>query len=82
MQDDLQIPHVKVEDVLFRVPKLYFKHNSSVFNDMFTLPSGDSEIEGSSDEKPIILEGIQCGDFQRLLQVMYPSSVNLYYLHS
>jgi hypothetical protein len=60
-----------VQEVLFKVPRLYFEKNSSTFNDMFQVPTAKNR-EGSSDELPIVLESIKKVDFERLLMVMFP----------
>jgi len=67
----------QVEDTLFRVSRQYFVEKSPIFRDMFSIPQiqiEGSSPEGSSDEKPLRLEGISKVDFERLLKVMYPSS--------
>ncbi|KAH7890554.1 hypothetical protein F5I97DRAFT_1940329 [Phlebopus sp. FC_14] len=62
-----------VEDCLFRVPRGPFETESTVFRDMFLLPTGDQDVlEGSSDANPIQLEGIKKDDFEQLLKVLYP----------
>lgn len=43
---------------------------------MFALPVGTSEVEGSSDDHPLILSGIKVNDFRCFLQVLYPVPVN------
>lgn len=58
--------------MLFKVPRHYFEKSSGVFGDLFTLPLGDNEAEGSSDKNPIRLESISHIDFQRLLMIIYP----------
>ncbi|KIM82558.1 hypothetical protein PILCRDRAFT_820414 [Piloderma croceum F 1598] len=63
-----------VEGVLFKVPRRYFEKNSNIWSDVFTLPLGSNQAEGSSDENPIRLESISSIDFQRLLMVMYPEN--------
>jgi hypothetical protein len=62
---------IQVEGSLFKVPRLYFEKNSSVFSDMFSLPAADTQ-EGCSDQNPIKLESILKIDFQRLLTAMFP----------
>ena len=58
----------QVEDVLFKVPRLPFEHDSA-FSDAFKLPPIDHPDghEGSSDEHPLILEGIKEAEFRALL---------------
>jgi hypothetical protein len=62
----------QVESKLFKVPRRYFEKNSNIWRDVFTLPLGNNQAEGSSDENPIRLESISSIDFQGLLRVMYP----------
>jgi hypothetical protein len=63
----------QVEDQLFKVLREPFL-KSEVFKDMFSLPSGDSEVEGSSDLNPIVLGGILPDEFKALLWAMkHPS---------
>ncbi|KAH8117123.1 hypothetical protein DFH11DRAFT_1473020, partial [Phellopilus nigrolimitatus] len=65
----------KVEDCLFRVPRLAFEKESDVFKGMFLLPRGeiaDSEVDGSSEEKPLVLEGVKAEDFRCLMRVLFP----------
>jgi hypothetical protein len=37
---------------------------------MFTLPSGENDKEGCSDENPIKLEGVKADEFQALVRAM------------
>ncbi|KAF7984290.1 hypothetical protein HWV62_15249 [Athelia sp. TMB] len=60
-----------VENELFKVPRFYFENESSVFHDMFQMPSPKDQ-EGTSDELPIVLESIKKVDFIALLTVMFP----------
>jgi hypothetical protein len=66
------VKSAETKDTLFKVPRLYFERNSSVFRDMFALPPGGKQVEGTNDENPIKLESIQKVDFQSLLSVMFP----------
>lgn len=61
----------KVENTLFKVPRIYFEKGSSIFSDMFAVANADRS-EGSTDENPIKLESIEKVDFQRLLNAMFP----------
>ncbi|KAM5534219.1 hypothetical protein V8D89_012126 [Ganoderma adspersum] len=63
------------DDVLFKVPRRPFEHESEVFSAMFELPSGNSSYsaEGSSDDNPIRLEGVSEDEFRSLLWVMFRS---------
>jgi len=66
----------QVEDTLFKLPKIYFR-NSSVFATIFTLPSGSEQDVEGTDAKPFVLHGINPVDFESLLKVMYPLSLNI-----
>jgi hypothetical protein len=59
-----------VENTLFKVPKNHFT-TSSIFATIFTLPSGEKDVEGT-EERPFMLHGISAVDFECLLKVMYP----------
>jgi len=47
---------------------------SDVFVTTFSLPLGNVEAEGASDNNPFVLHGITASDFQALLKVMSPLS--------
>ncbi|KIM83731.1 hypothetical protein PILCRDRAFT_69082, partial [Piloderma croceum F 1598] len=59
-----------VENTLFKVPKNHFT-TSSIFATIFTLPSGEKDVEGT-EERPFTLHGISAVHFECLLKVMYP----------
>ncbi|KAK0459207.1 uncharacterized protein EV420DRAFT_308675 [Desarmillaria tabescens] len=63
---------VQVEDTLFRFPKHYLMGKSEAFKSMLSMPQGDNEPEGTSDDRPIKLLGISKVEFERLLQVLHP----------
>ncbi|KJA28688.1 hypothetical protein HYPSUDRAFT_33024 [Hypholoma sublateritium FD-334 SS-4] len=65
----------QVENRLFKVPKNGFQVPGTIFEAMFALPSNetDDSIEGSSDENPIHLHGIEEKKFKAFLTVLYPS---------
>lgn len=67
---------MQVEGSLFKVPRESFVENSELFRAMFQLPvpSGRSP-DGSSDQNPLRLDGIEKTDFLQLLKVMFPRSV-------
>lgn len=65
--------------MLFKVPRHYFETHSSIFADIFSLPQGENDAEGSNDEKPFVLELISEIDFRRLLMVIYPEYAILLY---
>ncbi|KAK0212355.1 hypothetical protein DFS33DRAFT_1249451, partial [Desarmillaria ectypa] len=63
-------------NTLFNIPKYPFEKFSEVFKTMFALPQGDSlNIDGSSDEHPLILQSVMAQEFRSLLSVMlHPKS--------
>lgn len=70
--------HPQVEGTLFRVPRWGFEHPDCMFSAMFDLPepgADGKQIEGTSDECPIILEGESKSHFKAFLMALYPSLV-------
>jgi len=66
----------KVENVLFKVPRRAFEEHSDVFRAMFTLPPGqETGIDGLSDDRPLLLEGIKRDDFRSFLRALYPPCI-------
>ncbi|KAF8910872.1 hypothetical protein CPB85DRAFT_1221146 [Mucidula mucida] len=64
-----------VEGWLYNVHRYYFQRDSTIFEAMFSLPCPDGHTpEGQTDEDPIILEGIEAKDFDRLLSILYPKN--------
>ncbi|TDL18868.1 hypothetical protein BD410DRAFT_774612 [Rickenella mellea] len=65
-----------VDGKLFKVPRIFFEEQSTVFRDWFMLPPGgeNSEIipEGTSDKQPIRLEGVKKDDFAAFLKLLIP----------
>ncbi|KAF5349904.1 hypothetical protein D9757_013622 [Collybiopsis confluens] len=63
----------QVENVLYSLPRNRLIEESSIFEDMFTLPQGESGkmVEGSSDDNPIQLEQTKKKDWERLLKVLF-----------
>ncbi|KAF8599780.1 hypothetical protein BDV93DRAFT_546720 [Ceratobasidium sp. AG-I] len=67
-----------VEGILFKIHRSLITSKSEVFRDMFQLPTqskqdtpGPSDIEGSCDEKPILLTQVQARQFRHLLLFLY-----------
>ncbi|KAF8583065.1 hypothetical protein K439DRAFT_1412514 [Ramaria rubella] len=60
-----------VENTLFKIPRYMLAQESSVFADMFRLPSGNRS-EGKTDSLPIQLLQVAAIDFERLLELLYP----------
>ena len=73
MANDWVIGRSKVGETLFRIHKrLLTGSESSIFASMLSLPqSGD--IEGQTDERPIVLEGDSPQQFEALMKILYPS---------
>jgi hypothetical protein len=62
----------KVGEKLFRIHKrLLTGSESSVFADMFSLPQSRN-VEGQTDERPIVLTGEDPAQFEALMRVLYP----------
>ena len=78
--DQADWPTGQVENELFKVPRQNFAVQSEIFSDMFQLPgpADGTPSEGSSDDRPIRLDGIKKSDFIQLLHVMFP----LWVIHS
>ncbi|KAJ7157740.1 hypothetical protein C8R46DRAFT_852931, partial [Mycena filopes] len=65
-----------VENILFKVPRWQFERHSGVFATTFSLPQpGEGGVEGSTDEHPLLLNGIKAKDFKALLGILYPLSI-------
>ncbi|KAH9927031.1 hypothetical protein B0H21DRAFT_826507 [Amylocystis lapponica] len=63
-----------IEDTLFRVNRRNFQNDSQIFRDMYMLPVPDTTaVDGSSDDRPLRIDGIAKADFVQLLRVMFPS---------
>ncbi|KAF5332218.1 hypothetical protein D9611_008018 [Ephemerocybe angulata] len=60
---------LKVDDMLYRIPKHHLVQSSQVFRDMFDLPQGP-DSEGSTEENPIVLTGCTNEEFESLLEVL------------
>ena len=63
----------KVGETLFRIHKrLLIGSESSVFASLLSLPQ-PKNVEGQTDEKPIVLEGDSREQFEALMKILYPS---------
>ncbi|KAH9888394.1 hypothetical protein C8Q73DRAFT_655580 [Cubamyces lactineus] len=67
---------ILVENTLFRLFRSTFTRHSSVFKDLFSLPTSQNgmPVEGCDDDNPLQFSGISATDFERLLWVLYPPS--------
>jgi len=64
---------------LFKVHQYLLEGSeSSVFRTLFTLPppngsqSAELEVEGTTDSRPIELNGVQVVQFEALMRILYP----------
>jgi len=66
---------MKVGDTLFAVPKSGFDVPGTIFEAMFSLPSDEdsSDVEGYTEERPIILGGIEDVHFKGFLAALHAS---------
>ncbi|KAK0212375.1 hypothetical protein DFS33DRAFT_21647 [Desarmillaria ectypa] len=57
---------------LYQVPRYHFEKSSEIFASMFTLPSDTKSdvADGSDDEHPIELQGVESKDFECLLRFL------------
>jgi len=56
---------------LFNVHRTMLSRDSSSFITMFSLPQGNNEVEGRSDDNPIILTGDTPDEFRHFLWALY-----------
>lgn len=73
---------LRVGDILFKVQGSLLKAHSEVFKDMFAMPLGtgnDKPIEGSCDEHPVVIPGVEPSQFRNLMKMFYcPPSDKLF----
>ena len=65
-----------MEDELYKIPKHRFeREHGNIFQTMFSLPQTKSGagVEGSSDDHPIILNGVLKADWDVFLKLLYPT---------
>ncbi|KAH9941599.1 uncharacterized protein BXZ73DRAFT_41378 [Epithele typhae] len=64
---------LQVGTQLFKVPRRKFEDGSEIFRDMFAVPQLGSDVaaEGSSDDRPLVLEGIREEDFCAFLRALF-----------
>ncbi|PFH47360.1 hypothetical protein AMATHDRAFT_152243, partial [Amanita thiersii Skay4041] len=62
-----------VENRLFKVPKHMFVQESQLFQTMLSLPvPAGTPADGSSDARPLKLDGVKAVEFMHLLRCLYP----------
>ncbi|KAF8271084.1 hypothetical protein EI94DRAFT_634469 [Lactarius quietus] len=68
-----------VENTLFRVHRYFFARDSSWFRDRLPYPPPPGETaKGSSENLPLVLEGISKTEFERFLWVFYNPKYSIY----
>lgn len=66
---------IQVDRTLFKVPQYRFVEDSSIFRDIYSMSQdGNQDVEGSSDQRPIIIEAVDKVDFVNFLRELYPRS--------
>ncbi|KAJ6611428.1 hypothetical protein B0H10DRAFT_2056632 [Mycena sp. CBHHK59/15] len=73
---------ILVQDTLFNVHRTILSKDHSSFSTMFTLPQGDNEAEGRSDDNPIVLTGDTVTEFRHFLWALYALPPELRVIHS
>ncbi|KAJ7274218.1 hypothetical protein C8J57DRAFT_1314958 [Mycena rebaudengoi] len=73
---------IQVQDTLFNVHRTILSKDHSSFSTMFTLPQGNNEIEGRSDDNPIVLTGDTPTEFRHFLWALYALPPELRVIHS
>jgi len=73
---------ILVEDTLFNVHRTMLSRDNSSFSTMFTLPQGDHQVEGRSDDNPIVLTGDTVSEFRHFLWALYALPHELAIIHS
>ncbi|KAF7368820.1 BTB domain-containing protein [Mycena venus] len=72
---------IRVENILFKIHRylLLADSNSSVFHNMFSLPSGTLPSEGQHDDDPIVLSGDTVAQFRDFMAFSYahPSQLQI-----
>jgi hypothetical protein len=62
----------QVGDGLFRIHRYYLMQGSEVFRGMFTSPPVEGKnVDGMSDNQPIILPGVTIREFEALMEYLY-----------
>ncbi|KAJ7256782.1 hypothetical protein B0H12DRAFT_1111677 [Mycena haematopus] len=73
---------ILVQNTLFNVHRTILSKDNSSFCTMFTLPQGDNDIEGRSDDNPIVLTGDTVAEFRHFLWALYALPPELRIIHS
>jgi hypothetical protein len=67
----LYLQIAQVENTLFKVHRSYLCQVSEAFREMFMAPIPGGVPEGSSDERPIVLDQVEAKEFEMFLSVIY-----------
>ncbi|EGN98574.1 hypothetical protein SERLA73DRAFT_110132 [Serpula lacrymans var. lacrymans S7.3] len=62
---------IRIENTLFNVHRTILSVDTSSFGSMFSLPQGDKQEEGTSDDNPIVLQGDTAEEFRNFLWSLY-----------
>ncbi|KAJ7160049.1 hypothetical protein C8R46DRAFT_1223551 [Mycena filopes] len=73
---------ILVQNTLFNVHRTILSKDNSSFSTMFTLPQGENEIEGRTDDNPIVLTGDTVAEFRHFLWALYALPPELRVIHS
>ncbi|KAJ6551786.1 hypothetical protein B0H19DRAFT_178635 [Mycena capillaripes] len=68
---------IQVEDILFKIHRYHLTEDSSVFENMFSLPSGTLSSEGQADDNPVVLQGDTLVQFRAFLSFVYSNPSQL-----
>ncbi|KAG6864789.1 hypothetical protein C0991_007163 [Blastosporella zonata] len=71
---------MKIKDTLFKVWDGSFRRHSEFFSSASFHPLLDIDkgVEGSDDEHPLVLEGVEVTDFEKLLWIIYPPVIGAF----
>ncbi|PFH49971.1 hypothetical protein AMATHDRAFT_146471 [Amanita thiersii Skay4041] len=62
---------LRVGDTLFNVHRSILSKDTSTFGTMFSLPQGNKECEGTTDENAVVLSGDTAQEFRHFLWALY-----------
>lgn len=73
---------LQVGNTLFNVHKTLLSRDGSLFSDMFAIPQGNLEEDGSSDDNPLVLHGDTVQEFKSFLWSLYALPHELMVIHT
>jgi hypothetical protein len=62
---------LRYKSYIIQVHKAFLSRDSSTFEGMFSVPQGDSNVDGGSDQQPITLRGDTVEQFRSLVFILY-----------